>query len=108
MEENMSDEDRENPTDSPDNAKRFKTDTESMEKLEESSTSSNNVEQVSASTSTDSGFPRSRSTRHRFYRTRSSTDEGTDEIVRLVLFFSFVINEQTNIFSDIQSKVKMI
>lgn len=90
MEENMSDEDRENPTDSPDNAKRFKTDTGSIEKSEESSTSSNNTEQESASTSTDSGFrgfPKSRSTRHRNYRSRSSTEEGTEEVVRFVQIY---------------------
>lgn len=90
MEENMSDEDRENPTDSPDNAKRFKTDTGSIEKSEESSTSSNNTEQESASTSTDSGFPKSRSARHRNYRSRSNTEEGTEEVVRFVLYLLYI------------------
>lgn len=84
----MSDDDRENPTDSPENAKRLKTDTRSTEKSEESSISSSNTEQESASTSTDSGFPRTRSTRHRNYRTRSSTDDFVEEPRRLV-FFSF-------------------
>lgn len=89
MEENMSDEDRDNPTDSPDNAKRLKTDTGSLEKSEESSTSSNNTEHESASTSTDSGFPRSRNTKHRNYRSRSRTEEVAEELRRLANFILF-------------------
>lgn len=75
----MSDDDnREKPSDSPDspteNAKRLKTDSGCLEKSEESSSSSNTTEQESASTSTDSGFPRSRNSKHRNYRTRTSDE----------------------------------
>lgn len=83
MDENMSDEDREIPTNSPESRKRFKTDTSvSIEKSEESSTSSTSTEQESATTSTDSGFPKTRSIRHRNYRNRSSADDVADEIRR--------------------------
>ncbi|XP_019875716.1 DDB1- and CUL4-associated factor 8-like isoform X2 [Aethina tumida] len=64
--------------DSNDNAKRMKTE----EKSEESSSSSNNTEQESASTSVDSGFPRSRNSKYRNYRTRTqeaNNDEDSPE-----------------------------
>ncbi|CAH2004622.1 unnamed protein product [Acanthoscelides obtectus] len=66
-------------TDSPEKAKRFKSEQQAegeqtaVEKSEESSSSSNNTEQESASTSSDSGFPRSRNSRNRSYR-RSNED----------------------------------
>lgn len=83
MEENMSDDDRDNPSDIPDNAKRFKTDSGSVEKSEESSSSSNTgTEQESASTSTDSGFSRTRISRNRIYRPRSSNEENSQEAPR--------------------------
>lgn len=85
MDENMSDDDRENPNGVPDNAKRLKTDSGSVEKSEESSSSSNSntgTEQESASTSTDSGFPRCRNSRNRSYRIRISNEESNQETRR--------------------------